>query len=276
MPDSADTDLSVVPPSTLLSEDEKQRLAFWNSIQPTYTASTTPNQLSPGFQRDTSGSLTTNGQAPITTLPNGIPAWEQSIAGAVKKYESAGNYNVGYGGTDLSKAVLDENGFPIWAGKEGPAGISHAAGAYQFEPDTWRKYASVLGIKDFSPASQDAVFNLAVQNEKLRPWASNNALMSAIAPAAKLQPGLMGSSTAGVPQLPDSLTKPVTASAAPPQQINVNFPSDGASQEMGMKSNPMIMLSILQKMMAGTHSFTPVDYDPWKIGQLAVPKGEAA
>ena len=93
---------------------------------------------------------------------------------------------------------------------------------------------------------------------------------------SSLKPGLMGSSTAGVPQLPDSLTKPVTAAAALPQQINVNFPSDGASQEMGMKSNPMIMLSILQKMMAGTHSFTPVDYDPWKIGQLAVPKGETA
>src|SRR4051812_22230638 len=94
-------------------------------------------------------------------LIGSIP-WEQAAA-LVKKPESGGNYFVGYGGADLSSAPLDEFGFPIWAGKMGPHGISHAAGAYQFEPATWRQYAKKLGIKDFSQASQDAVFRAAYE-----------------------------------------------------------------------------------------------------------------
>lgn len=96
-------------------------------------------------------------------------------ASLVKKYESGGRYNVGYGGADLSSAPLDQYGFPQWPGKMGPAGISHAAGAYQFQPDTWRPIAARLGIHDFSPASQDAVFSEASKGGKdFSPWAPYN------------------------------------------------------------------------------------------------------
>lgn len=46
--------------------------------------------------------------------------------------------------------------FPIWSGKTFSTGISHAAGRYQFQPRTWAECAGELGLKDFSPASQDA------------------------------------------------------------------------------------------------------------------------
>ena len=46
--------------------------------------------------------------------------------------------------------------FPIWQGRQFPTGISHAAGRYQFQPRTWAEVAGELGLKDFSPASQDA------------------------------------------------------------------------------------------------------------------------
>ena len=91
----------------------------------------------------------------------------------IKQRESGGNYNVGYGGADLSNAPLDQYGFPKWPGKMGPAGMSHAAGAYQFQPGTWRPYAEKLGIHDFSPQSQDAVFNAAHAAEGDRPWAAS-------------------------------------------------------------------------------------------------------
>jgi hypothetical protein len=91
----------------------------------------------------------------------------------IKQRESGGNYNVGYGGADLSNAPLDQYGFPQWPGKMGPAGMSHAAGAYQFQPGTWRPYAEKLGIHDFSPQSQDAVFNAAHAAEGDRPWAAS-------------------------------------------------------------------------------------------------------
>ena len=107
-------------------------------------------------------------------LGGGLRAGGALTSGAdIKQRESGGNYNVGYGGTDLSNAPLDQYGFPIWPGKMGPAGMSHAAGAYQFQPGTWRPYAQKLGIKDFSPASQDAVFEAAHAAEGDKPWAAS-------------------------------------------------------------------------------------------------------
>lgn len=53
--------------------------------------------------------------------------------------------------------------FPVWAGKQFPGGISHAAGRYQFEPATWRGQQAKLKLADFSPASQDlGAWDLAV------------------------------------------------------------------------------------------------------------------
>jgi hypothetical protein len=122
----------------------------------------------------------------------------------IKQRESGGNYNVGYGGADLSNAPLDQYGFPQWPGKMGPAGMSHAAGAYQFQPGTWRPYAEKLGIHDFSPQSQDAVFNAAHAAEGDRPWAAS-------APPGGQQMAQAGPQTAtdaGTVQLPNGLSVP--------------------------------------------------------------------
>ena len=57
------------------------------------------------------------------------------------------DYNELVGGgkfTDFSE-------FPKWNGWRN----SHAAGRYQFEPATWHEVAGALGLKDFSPGSQD-------------------------------------------------------------------------------------------------------------------------
>ena len=66
--------------------------------------------------------------------------------------ESAGDYTVLVGGGHFTG--FDH--FPIWSGKVFSTGISHAAGKYQFQPGTWARCAGALGLKDFSPASQDA------------------------------------------------------------------------------------------------------------------------
>jgi muramidase (phage lysozyme) len=98
--------------------------------------------------------------ASVTSTPDGdfvVPTREgflSHIAGG----ESGGTdpYNELYGGGSAKGLPTDATGFPQWAGKMGPAGISHAAGRYQFEPATWHAEASKLGLHDFSPASQDA------------------------------------------------------------------------------------------------------------------------
>lgn len=140
---------------------------------------------------DGSGESQTPGMPPLPTTPgeNQSPyASGMSIGGAtdpaslVKRYESQGNYNVGFGGTDLSNAPLDQYGFPQWPGAIGPQGRSHAAGAYQFQPGTWGPAAAKLGIHDFSPASQDAVFNEVSRGGRdLSAWAPyNQALAGAL------------------------------------------------------------------------------------------------
>lgn len=102
------------------------------------------------------------------------------LANLVRHFESSGNYNAGYGGIDLSNAPHDEYGFPIWAGAKGPRGMTHAAGAYGFEPSTWARYAKRLGVKDFSKASQDKVFAAAYADEGLTPWQANDRIMAAV------------------------------------------------------------------------------------------------
>src|SRR5260221_5544637 len=124
-----------------------------------------------------------------------------SPAELVKHYESEGlarrlgisPYVIGVGGTDLSNAPKDATGFPLWDGTMGPKGQTHAAGAYQFEPATWRQYAEPLGIHDFSPESQDAVFRAAYLDKGYGHWAPFN---SQLAAAIKGDGG-----TAGVDQL---------------------------------------------------------------------------
>ncbi len=77
---------------------------------------------------------------------------------ALAEGESSGRYDVLYGGGTFS----DFSKFPEWSGKDGPAGVSLAAGRYQFDPATWAGEQTKLGLPDFSPASQDeAAWDLA-------------------------------------------------------------------------------------------------------------------
>jgi len=73
----------------------------------------------------------------------------QFSEGTYKK-DGSTNYNLGYGGnsfTDLSK-----HPDTVW---KTDSGSSAAAGAYQFMPATWNETSTKLGLKDFSPASQE-------------------------------------------------------------------------------------------------------------------------
>lgn len=67
-------------------------------------------------------------------------------------------------GKDRHFGVLDADGtfqgawpvrFPIWPGVMVGDSITHAAGRYQFEPETWRECQGPLNLPDFGPVSQD-------------------------------------------------------------------------------------------------------------------------
>lgn len=153
----------VAPKLELAATAHKEAAALWSKVAQEFSAAANKAPYLGGVS--TTGAVSTGGT---------------DVAALVRKHESRDNYNVGYGGADLSNAPLNEYGFPIWAGKMGPAGISHAAGAYQFQPATWERYAKPLGVTDFSAASQDRVFQAAYAAEGMKPWQSNAPLMAAI------------------------------------------------------------------------------------------------
>lgn len=119
------------------------------------------------------------GSGPAGTGLGATTLSDDQVAALVRQHESNNNYNVGFGGTNLANAPLGPNGFPQWAGAMGPSGMSHAAGAYQFEPGTWNPVAQQLGIHDFSQQSQDRVFQAVYAQQGIKPWQSDKGLMQA-------------------------------------------------------------------------------------------------
>lgn len=81
---------------------------------------------------------------------------QQSFLKALSSGEGGGNYSVGYGGVDLSHVPVDQYGFPQWSGAITASGPTHAAGAYQFQPGTWRAVAAKFGLNFQNPKDQDA------------------------------------------------------------------------------------------------------------------------
>lgn len=58
----------------------------------------------------------------------------------------------GVGGQNLAGVPTDQFGFPNWGG----TGTSHAAGIYQFQPQTWDSLAQEYGLNFSNPQDQNA------------------------------------------------------------------------------------------------------------------------
>jgi muramidase (phage lysozyme) len=117
-------------------------------------------------------------------LPSGVPL--DVLQELVKASESGnfGGYNAlawhkGYTPNAMERP-RDQYGFPQWQGSSATGLGSHGAGAYQFEPKLWGEFAPGLGVKDFSPESQDRVFAAAVDRYGITPWKTNRPLQAAI------------------------------------------------------------------------------------------------
>jgi muramidase (phage lysozyme) len=86
-----------------------------------------------------------------TAVSKDLPAEARGLLDAVASGESGGDYKIRYGG----------GGFSDYSDHPGGG----AAGRYQFLPSTWARMKREMGLKDFSPESQDkAAWRLAKED----------------------------------------------------------------------------------------------------------------
>lgn len=165
----------------------------------------------------------------------------------------AGSYDELYGGGKFgSYADHPRESIPIGNGQS-----TTAAGRYQFLSSTWDDEAKRLGLKDFSPASQDsAAWDLAQRTYQQQ---TGKELLDDAASGAVDWHALSGQWTSLSGQGTPSGDHGDAMEASPTNAKQVSDDADG-SEAGGMKN-----LALLQSL-APHLTFTPVDYDPFKIG----------
>lgn len=107
----------------------------------------------PPYQEPSGGSGPSVPQT--SSVASDLPAEARALLDTIAGPESAGAYDVVYGGSKF-------NDFSRHPGRYVPIGSgpnqgkkSSAAGRYQFLERTWDQYANRLGLRDFSPENQD-------------------------------------------------------------------------------------------------------------------------
>jgi hypothetical protein len=114
------------------------------------------------------------GGASAAIPPRGATPEETETLAQIRQKESGNRYDILHGpGGKSSGTITDFSQFPQWGGFGGPAGKSHAAGAYGFEPGTYADISKSTGLTDFSKESQDANALALLRQKGLKPWAAS-------------------------------------------------------------------------------------------------------
>lgn len=216
---------------------------------------------------DTGGSPGDSGSEPEAGSDDD-PAIRQQVLNKIASGEAT-SYNELYGGGRFTDYSQHPN-IRLYTPEGTP---TTAAGRYQFTNGTWQEEAQKLGLKDFSPASQDkAAWDLANTTYKQETGRD----LTTDAKAGKVDWKALGGRWTSLANAADG---PGLAQAAPSmdrsvQPINSNPPESqtAASAQSGGEigdptkktANPMMAIMMLQ-LLAPKHQFTPVNYDPFKV-----------
>jgi muramidase (phage lysozyme) len=116
-------------------------------------------------------SATPSGAGKNMGTSSSIPVEGRALLDTISGPESAGKYNVMYGGKtfDLKDGTQHPDQGAVITRGANAGQTSTAAGRYQFINSTWKAEQKKLGLKDFSPENQDkAAWDLAKTNYKAR------------------------------------------------------------------------------------------------------------
>jgi muramidase (phage lysozyme) len=180
----------------------------------------------PGLWRRLRGWVGGNSNKTIAPISGPQTAQQRAFLETLGQGEGGNDYGALFGGghtNDLSQ-------FPQWSGVQTAGGMTHAAGRYQFEPETWARAAAALGLTDFSPASQDrAALWIAQQDYNARTGRNLNADLQSTDPMViskvfqqlhSTWPSLFGN----YGQV-KTFAERLKADSAPPTPANTNTPS---------------------------------------------------
>lgn len=189
------------------------------------------------------------------------------VLNSIKKGESGGRYNVIYGGQqfdDMSQHPGVSMEIPNSNGQH-----STAAGAYQFIKSTWNDEAERLGLKDFSPASQDA----AAWDYAQRSYKSETGRgLTDDYSNGKLDLSALGHQwTSLAKNLPDAAPLAPTAQGAGAQSSGTSTLASPQAQSTSAPATSSGGLSaglkkvLLLQTMLPHLQFTPIEYDPFSL-----------
>lgn len=103
-----------------------------------------------GQRRSTSGDTSQTVRDASITSPAA-----RAFLDTVADKESGGQYNVSYGGGHFQDYSAHPGSSSVITSGPNQGRTSSAAGRYQFTQSTWQEASKALGLKDFSPESQD-------------------------------------------------------------------------------------------------------------------------
>ena len=159
-----------------------------------------------------------------------------------------------YGGSHTKQLdSLDKAEFPKWGftQTDGKSNSSTATGAYQFLERTWKDESKKLGLKDFSPLSQDiAAVSLLAQNGALAAILAGD-FEKAIAKSNRTWASLPGSPYAQNTRSTDYVNASI-------QRHLGNLDGDGNVEEIAaVTSDPKTIPSVSKKLTS--HAPTGID-----------------
>lgn len=186
--------------------------------------------------------------------PLALPSAEQYVLDAIAQGESGGDYQVIYGGERAPNLMAHPNvRVPLGDGR-----YSSAAGKYQFTKPTWDLEVNRLGLKDFSPSSQDlAAWDLA---QRTYQEATGRSLANDAAERNVDWSALEGQWTS-LKRLRDGGQAGEAKEAEAP---------DTTTAPPAAAESPRLGLDQLLQIFHRSFKFTPVEYDPFAVEEKMI------